>query len=506
MDSFETGDKITIVNRSKEHRISKELIREIPYFERMLSHDLKESKENKVELDFNEQALKVILNCVELDYMLIEMATVINLCNIIDYFGMDNDLMDDCVTYFHDNFTIEHLPIVVPQVTAASRCINSEALNGFICRHFLKIANTKVWLNYPIEIVEYILNLNLVVHSEKQVFNVISRWVNNDSRSRMRYAERLLYLVRWHHFTDVDFSEITKNEFLKSAGFHPVLWQRKKRNCHRAFNRVNQNYFIMIEHLIGTNLNVKVIDSNFVQLFGREVELDESIPLDVFHDEHVSDIFFDSGKRGIRIDWSRNKYRWLDLSTSRNYYSKIEIYINGRKEAKSFAPVSHGNPTSSPNGVIENAHLETTEKFIWLYKFRHCAYIQSSWHEKFDHKDYHATFLGDNIYMLTSSRYFIRFDSVFQEIERSRFKNTFGEFEDLLITSSQVNDDRVIVVDKTTKDFLCYNVKSKEWSSIDVKINNDSTDCQMNSDELIAFTSAFLPIDAIRSYMNPELS
>ncbi|XP_015794764.1 uncharacterized protein LOC107371250 [Tetranychus urticae] len=504
MDLLETGDKITIVNRSKEHRISKELIREIPYFEKMLSHDLRESKENKVELDFDEQALKVILNCVELDYMLIKMATVINLCNIIHYFGMDNDLMDDCVTYFHDNFTIEHLPVVIPQVTAASRCINSEALNGFICRHFLNIANTTAWSHCPIEIAEYILNLNLVVHSEKQVLNAIARWVNNDSRSRMRYAERLLYLVRWHHLTDVDFSEITKNEFLKSAGFHPVLWQRKKRNCHRAFNRVNQNYFIMIEHLIGTNLNVKVIDSNFVQLFGREVELDESIPLDVFHDEHVSDIFFDSGKRGIRIDWSRNKYRWLDLSTSRNYYSKIEKYINGRKEAF-FTPDNHGNPTSYRNHFIENAHLETTEKFIWLYKFSHCAYTYEIWHRKCDHKDYHATFLGDNIYMLTSSRDFIRLDSVFREIERIELKNINGKFADLLLTSSQVNDDRIIVVDKNTKDFLCYNVKSKKWSSIDLKINNGSIDYRTGSNELLAFTSAFLSIDAMRSYMHPEL-
>ncbi|XP_015794762.1 uncharacterized protein LOC107371248 [Tetranychus urticae] len=506
MDSLKTDDQLTINNRRKEYKISKKLIRKVPYFEKMLSHDLKESKENKVELDFDEQALKEIFHCLEFGYMFIEMESVMNLCNMIDYFGMDNDLMDECVDYFHDNFTIEHLPVVMPQVTATSKCINSEALNGFICRHFLKISNTTAWLHYPIEIVEYILNLNLMIHSEKQVFDAIFRWINGDSRSRMRFLRKLLNLVRWYHLEDLDLSEIKKNKFFNRAGSGPVFWLHWKRNCHRAFNRAKQNYFIMIEHVSGTNLHVKVIDSNFIVLFVRKVELDKSMPLHVFHNKHVSDIIFDSGRRGIRIDWSLSKYRWLDLSTFKCPHLETIKCIYGRSGEKNCS--SDNLNKDLYLGALGSALLETTEKFILIYDGYFSRSLSEGF-EKYFHKDFHdfhVTFLDDHIYVLNRLLVLTRYDTNYCPIEWTRFENTRAKLADLLLTSSQANDNRVFLANKITKDIHCYNIKSKKWSSIHLKINNGSIDCRTGSNELLAFTSAFLSIDAIGPYMNPELS
>uniref|UniRef100_T1JY88 BACK domain-containing protein n=1 Tax=Tetranychus urticae TaxID=32264 RepID=T1JY88_TETUR len=443
MSSLETDDKLTIVNRSMEHKISKELIYKIPYFYNMLDSDLLISKSAKLQLDFDEKALESVLKCVEFGIKSIDMENAINVCNLLDYFGIDN-LLNDCLNYFHANFSIELLPIIIAQATITSKWINSSALNAFICRHFMKLVETTAWLCYPFETIEYICALDLMIYTERQVYNAIKDWVNDNSYFRKWYTKKLLQLVRWCHLKDEELSEIKKD--LKFFTDLDPIFLDNKIDCDHIYNRTKQDYFIMIEELKGTDLRINILDDNLLPLISQVIKLDESISVDFFQDEHVSDIFFDSGRKRIRIDWCQSRYCFLDSLHNKTYHDKIYKY------------------------------------FITKYVF-------------------HATFLNNNIYMLTHDLEFICC-RIFDECnKKTRLENNLN-YENLLLTSKQSYDDRVILIDKFTKDGLCYNVKTNEWSSINLMTNKSSTGDQKESNKLLTLTAAFISMNAIRKHMN----
>ncbi|XP_015795522.1 uncharacterized protein LOC107371885 [Tetranychus urticae] len=508
MDTFKVENQLTIVNRSTERRISKNLIRKIPYFEMMLSHDLLESRENKVELDFDEQALQSILNWIEFGDISISMDYVINLCNLVDYFGIQDYSIDDCVTYFHDKFTIEYLPVVLSQVTSSSKLINSDVLNAFICRYFSKIANSTVWLNYPLETIEYICMLELMVHSEMQVFDAIMRWTNFKFDSRKCYLARLLKLVRWHHMEDKDLSKIQKNELFES---NPKYYSDDKGNCDRNCNRTEQEYFVMIEEYRSkiTYIRIIVLANNLQPLLNRMLKLDESLPEHIIHDEHISDIHYvlsDSGNKIIRIDWKHNKYRWLDFSAYSNKLLKC-ISIDST-DGESFMVKVPFNQ----NFKYRRTLLEAKDEFILVSKDEHSfRYWSKPTADKVKNSDpisgysyiaHKETVLDNKIYVLTTDLEFIQLD-----IDRNcEFKmiglQIFNEglrFRNLQLTSKQANDDRVILIDETQKKFYCFNVNTQQWSSIGQIIEAQS--CNFPGDrkrtKLESFTSAFLPVDII---------
>uniref|UniRef100_T1JY93 BACK domain-containing protein n=1 Tax=Tetranychus urticae TaxID=32264 RepID=T1JY93_TETUR len=472
MDSLESNDQLTIVNGSTKHRISKQLIRKVPYFEKMLSLDLKESKENKVMLNFDEKALKSFLNWLELGNIFIEMDYVINLCNMLDYFGIKDDLIQDCIKHFNDNFSIEHLSVVIPQVTSTSMLINSGTLNAFICRYFTKIVNTSVWLDYPIETIEYICALNLMIHSEYQVFDVIMKWVKFKADSRMCHLNRLLKLVRWCHLEDKELFRIT--EQVQSLNYQPSkLCSFLKRDCDLNCNRTQQEHFIEIYELNATSLRIIISDNNFFPLIEQVVKLNNSMAIDVLHDEHVSDVFFDSGMEGIRIDWKRNEYRLLDRSQYETYFIKIHNCI----QEKNF---------------LEPVCLPANAELIWKY-------FQTNKSNYF-----RSTILDDNIYMISPQDFF-KFNIYTHEktiIRLERFKKGLP-LGNLLIASRKANDDRVILIDKSTKDAFCFNVNTQQWSSIGRIIDCDrkSPVVQDSTHKLLTLTSTFISLDTISTYL-----
>uniref|UniRef100_T1JY86 BACK domain-containing protein n=1 Tax=Tetranychus urticae TaxID=32264 RepID=T1JY86_TETUR len=505
MVSLEADDQLTIVNRSMEHRISKKLIRKIPYFESMLSHDVLESKENKVILDLDEKTFKLILDGLDCDYSFIKMDNVINLCTMTDYLGMEW-VSDECLKYFHDKFTIENLPVIIPQVTTTSKCINSGELNAFICRHFLKITNLYIdkgnrywdrkifWLEFPIETIEYICALDLMIYSEYQVFDSISYWIRKAIDSRKCYFERLLKLVRWCHLNEQDLSKIKENELFKSSGFEPIFCSPRKVNCDCTFNRTKQNYFFMIEELDGTDLRIKVLDHDFLQLVNRVIQLDDSITSRLLHDEHISDVVLDSGRQIIRIDWIQNKYRLFDPS---DYY--IEIFdrciIEKSQDAEHYLRLSKtGNGCSFFDDNQKFSLISMEEGYLrWFLRPNPESF------EKFDEHSFLVTVLNNDIYLLSSDLTFIKLKVFNSDKElkldyRYKSLNKKWEFKNLILTSSQANDDRVILVDKASKDFICFNVNTSDWSSIGRLINCYSPE---DSKKLFSFTSAFLSLNTI---------
>ncbi|XP_015794427.2 uncharacterized protein LOC107370994 [Tetranychus urticae] len=393
-----------------EHRISKQMIRKIPYFEKMLSHECLESKENKVVLDFDEQAFKIILDWVERDYtiILIEMDYAFDLYELADYLGLDG-ISKECITYFH-KFTIEHLPIIIPKMAKTTKFMTSGALDAFICRHFLDIAssfskvnrNTKktFWSKFPIETIEYICALDLMINSEYQVFDAIMDWVLSDSYLRKCHLERLWKLVRWCHLNDKDSSNLV-NHLRISAGFEAKLCSPRKADCDCVFNRAKQNCFVMIETLDIKDLRVKVLDNNFKLLVSQVIKEDTSIASNFFHDEHVSDILFDSGRRVIRIDWKQNKYNWAPPLES---YAGLQRRIARSVEygGELYEELELGEDIA--NGFLL---LESTETFdLICFEGKHLHRFSMPIHEIYKRfttlNNCEATLLNNKIYLLSN--------------------------------------------------------------------------------------------------------
>ncbi|XP_025018560.1 uncharacterized protein LOC107370947 isoform X2 [Tetranychus urticae] len=510
MDSLDLDDQLTIVNRSTEYRISKKLIRKVPYFEKMLSHECLESKENKVELDFDKQTLEIILSLVKSDYTVItiEMNYVITLYELADYLGLDW-ISKECITYFNDNFSTENLQNVIPQVTKTSKCINSGALNAFICRYFLKIANTTFWIGYPIETIAYICALDLMVYSEYQVFDAILRWVNYKVDSRKRYLERLLKLVRWCHLNEGDSSKIKENELFKSSGFKPIFCTPRKVNCNCTFNRAKQNFFIMIEKFEkSTDLRIKVLDNNLTQLFSQVIKHDPCLPSELFHDEHISDLLFDTRRNSFQIDWKRKKFMWFCPPQP---YTQLLKTIDGNigQRIQLIGDLETGEKIE--DGSL---YLEAAENFGMIYILAGRLYYFPRYpclnHHTFPSlKQCKATILKDKIYLLTNKRVLYEFKI---EVDNNLLRRTWSQrlwddkfsFSNTLLTPNPAGD-KIILIDKVTKKYICFDANTKMISK-GCMITYSFADGQKESNSLYTLTSTFLPLKTIRTCLNSNLA
>ncbi|XP_015783789.1 uncharacterized protein LOC107361469 [Tetranychus urticae] len=330
-------DQLTIINRSKTYHVSKKFMcSSIPYFEKMFCCDLLETRESKVELDFDEYSFDCVLNWIHSDSVQIKMESVIHLANVADYLMLNDDLSKDCYSYFHANFTIKHLPVVIPQVTKTSKLINSGALNTFICRHFLKIIKTSIFLDYPVETVEYICRLDLIISSEYQVLEAIIDWINVEAVSRKKHHPRLLRCIRWCYAgTDVS-SKLEKFSLIATVqDIDKILCSPDNCKLRCALNRTEQCFIMSIQKIDDTRLSLKLLQLEQFWLPIGYFTLDDSLSLEFVHGENISDVLFDCGTKGVRIDWDVKKFRWLNFKSEGSYYRQINKLITISQISKS---------------------------------------------------------------------------------------------------------------------------------------------------------------------------
>ncbi|XP_025018516.1 uncharacterized protein LOC112539921 [Tetranychus urticae] len=265
----------------------------------------------------------------------------------------------------------------------------------------------------------------------------------------------------------------------------------------------------MIEELDGKDLGIKVLDNKFVQLMNRVMKLDESMSLRIFHDEHISDILFDSGRKVIRIDWNQNKYKLFDSVIP--YYEALHALII-RSDFTEYDGLERITDVLKSKRVYGNLFSEGSEKFILVcgqydglfYSLtpKPESMIKSSCPDSFL-----ATVLDNNIYMLSSDLEFIEFkiDSINNTLKRTYVHHLWSKkfkYVNLILTSSPAYDDRVILIDKITKDFFIFNINTRKWSSAIRMTNCFSDDKQKGSNKLFTFTSAFIPWNLISTYIN----
>ncbi|XP_015783686.1 uncharacterized protein LOC107361380 [Tetranychus urticae] len=521
-------DELIIVNRRCEYCVSKKFICSVvPYFKKLFSGDELESKENKVTLDFDEHVLDSILSWIHTGLFIMQMDYVILFFEAADCLEIDDRLWEPCINYFHDNFTIEHLPVVLHQVTQESLLIDSGAINSFICRHFLKIANTNVFLDYPVETVEYILKLDLMVYSEYQVFESIMKWVNKNTDSRKEFLSKLLTFVRWSFMDSVGSSKIKDNELIKTLqNFHSIL----SSNGGCGFNRTKQNVFVSFQRLPNGKLRVKIFDKDLFALPIGDFTKDDAMSREFVHEEHISDILIDTGRRCIRIDWNKKTFRWLTESfyyraygaygACGAYYTEIhKLIVNFQDNRSQYSCYLDAKAPALGDGIRYNSYLllEYNDGFVCIGETftRKCYGIfpatDSRWFNGiavcFD-DELHATILGKVVYILTAELNFFQFN-----IETRSFKKLKlfegaedHEYNDFFLTSLHAEDDKVILVNKWTGKFYVYFIKQKKWSDKYkiFNVNPNFNDSDKDDYELTTFTSTFLPMKNIKPLFKRE--
>ncbi|XP_015783672.1 uncharacterized protein LOC107361367 [Tetranychus urticae] len=497
--------KLQIINRTRIYNVSKKFMcSSVPYFEKMFSCDLLESKENKVVLDFDERVLDSILDWVHSESFCMQMDYVISFYEAADYLMINERLFQPCLSYFHDNFTIEHLSVILPQVTKLSKLINSGAIERCICRHFLTITHTNIFLNYPLETVEAILKLDLMIHSEYQIFESIIKWVNKNVDSRKASLPQLLKCVRWSYMDFGDISKIKDNDLIKALPNLDLV-----KSSYVGFNRSKQNFFISFHQRDASILRLKVFDNDFFCFMIGDFSQDDSISLEFVHGEHISDILFDCGTKGVRIDWVKKAYRWLDFKVvCKTYYIQLWKFIvevcvdENRCYLEDKDSKLHFKDSPEEYLLLESdgkfiAIGKNEKKWFGIFTAKHGWWFNN--YKNYGHS-FQATVSDDVVYILTKDLEFIRFNIESRSFDKSEpFKGKGWIYNDLILTSHQTKDDKVILVNKSSGKVYYFCINKMQWIEkcciMNVNFLSDSSCAPVN--QLVAFTSNFLPMKVI---------
>ncbi|XP_025016355.1 uncharacterized protein LOC112538487 [Tetranychus urticae] len=507
------GDELIIVNRRCEYCVSKKFICSVvPYFRKLFSSDELESKENKVTLDFDEHAFDALLNWIHTELFIIQMDYVISFYEAADYLMISKLLFKPCFEYFHNNFTIKYLPVVLLQIKKSSKLITPGAVNSFICRHILKIAATDTFLEYPVETVEHIFKLDLMIYSEYQVFQSIMKWVNKNVDSRKEFLSSLLKFVRWSFMDPVGLSKVKKNELIKALrSFDSIL--SSKSDC--GFNRTKQNFFVSIQELDDhSKLRINIFDKDLFSLPIGDFTEDRTMPTQFVHGESISDILFNTGRRCIRVDWVKKTFYRLDSEHYKPYYPKIhKLIVNFQDDRSQYSCYLDAKATALGDEIPSNSYLlvEYNDGFVYIGETcRETQYFgifpatDSRQFNKYNNNydfEFQATILDKILYVFTSDRDFFQFNMETRSYKKIKL---FEDGEDLsakhiILTSLYTEDDKIILIDNPGK-FYVYCIKQKKWFEKYEFFNVDpnSNDSYKGVDKLIAFTSTFLPMKNIK--------
>ncbi|XP_025016368.1 uncharacterized protein LOC112538723 [Tetranychus urticae] len=500
-------EELKIVNRRCEYCVSKKFICSVvPYFKKLFSGDELESRENKVTLDFDERAFDALLNWIHTEIFIIKMDYVISFYEAAYYLMISQRLFKPCLNYFHNNFTIEHIPVILSKVTKTTKLINLEVIDYFICRHFLKIANTDVFLDYPVATIEHILKLDLMDYSEYQVFESIMKWVNKNVDSRKEFLSSLLKFVRWSFMDPVGLSKVKKNELIKALrSFDSIL--SSKSDC--GFNRTKQNFFVSLLKLANSKLRINIFDKDLFCLPIGDFTKDNTMSTEFVHGENISDILFDAGRRCIRVDWVKKTFSKLDSEHYKPYYPEIhKLIVNFQDDRSQYSCYLDAKATALGDEIPSNSYLlvEYNDGFVYIGEtegereyFGIFPATTSRQFNKYDNHydfDFHATILDKILYVFTSRKDFFQFNMETRSYKKIKL------FEDadclpvkhIILTSLHTEDDKIILIDRCTAKFYVYCIKQKKWFEKYniLNVNPNSNDSYEGVDKLIAFTSTFL--------------
>ncbi|XP_053203261.1 uncharacterized protein LOC128387960 [Panonychus citri] len=364
---------VTIVNRKKSYEISKQKLSSIPYFVKLFADS--DCDTTKIELDLDENSFDNIVDFIVNNHLSISMENAFSMMEIADYLGMD-DIKQKYYACFVSNFNIkllgEFLDFYENREYPANFTENK--VKSFIGKYFVPISNTRAFLKFPVALIERILKMNLispisnlVVSYEYQIVEAIDRWIKFDEQDRKQHLPHLMKFVNFCHLkereiTDVVFKEMKNfTGILANFGFHFHTQQLKEHSPHACqpefcqsdckSNRHSYKSLVSIYELGEDNIEIRRLSRSNNWTKSYQFTRDETMSTSLIEADHIVDIIYDSGRKGIRIDWNTKKFRNLKMfGGDDSYYGQVYKYF------------AHDICTDSTHFKISNALTESSNK------------------------------------------------------------------------------------------------------------------------------------------------
>ncbi|XP_015795627.1 uncharacterized protein LOC107371995 [Tetranychus urticae] len=473
MTQIESADQIELINRSSSYTVSKSLIcAKIPFFNELCSSQGGE----KFQVNLNESSLESVINWVHSDCIVINMNNVLQLYEAADDLQIAS-IKSLCQLFFDENFSAKEIPALIKLVRDDNSLLNFNKINSFLSRNFLRLINGEYFLEFPLEVVKYILSLDTCVETEYSVFQAILKWIKHD-KLRGVHLQELMKCIRWCHTFKDCYVHIKEDEFIvKNLPQLDELACEPGECRNSCFNkRVKEKNLISLLYVDDNIMSMSYYTGDNCWEPCGTFERDNQMPIGVISEEHVVDVIFNSGRTGIRIDLVGKKYRWLEMSGSSSaYYNQLYDCFKPKfdRESSYRAYIQDGVKKIDhwvdleKNTLIENKGVMNIicypRKDEKLYCFLPVEHVDWYKHKFADHR-VHAVILNDACYIITKSLTFRIFDMVKKTIEKSKpFDGMNYTFEDLQLDSHEAN---VILLIKSQKKVMMFDTRKKEWTSM----------------------------------------
>ncbi|XP_053202314.1 uncharacterized protein LOC128387163 [Panonychus citri] len=329
------NDYVTIVNREKSYKISKQKLSSIPYFVKLFADSNCDT--TKIELDLDESSFDNIIEFILDGHLSISIENALSMMETADYLGL-GEIKQKYFDFYQSNFNIKLLEEFLDfyDKRKSPEMFTEEKLNSFIAKFFLPITRTRTFLKFPVALLERILKLNLVVSFEFQIYEAIKRWSFFNKKARIQYLPQLMKFINFCRLNDVEIQSVAS--MLTTPGFTLNAPQSKKKSpraCLPEFCQsdciINRHYdksLVAIYELSKDKINIRRLSrSNLWTKYGQFTR-DETMSTSLIEADHIVDIIYDSGRKGIRVDLISKKFKYLKMFGGDNsYYGQVYKYF-----------------------------------------------------------------------------------------------------------------------------------------------------------------------------------
>ncbi|XP_015795625.1 uncharacterized protein LOC107371993 [Tetranychus urticae] len=495
MLQIKSEDEIELINRSSRYSVSKSLICEkIPFFNELCSSQVV----RKFQFDLNEYCFEPVINWVYSGWIVINMENVLPMYEVSDHLRIGS-IKTVCQSFLAENFTAKQIPTLIKHVKDDSSLLNFNMLNSFLSRNFLRIMHGEYFLEFPLEVVKYILSLDLSIENEYQVFQAILKWIKHD-QSRVVHLPDLMKCIRWC-YTFGDDLNIKEDEFIvKNLPLIDELTCQPDVCRNLCLNsRIKEKHLISLYFIKTDFIGISYYTGENCWEPCGSFEANFKIPTGIIDKEHVVDVIFDSGRAGLRFDFVKKQYRWLEMSGSpRAYYNQLYDCFRPKfdRESSYRAYIQDGVKKIEKwcdlekNTLIEyNGEMNIIcypQKDTKLFCFLPVEHVH--WYNNpFDGHRIHACILKDVCYIITKSLTFRVFDMVKKTIEKTKpFEGMNLKFEDLQMDQHKSN---VLLLIRSQQKIMIFDTCKKTWSFMG-QIHSDN--------KMIAITSTDISFQLIK--------
>ena len=212
-------DVALVAKNGKQFKAHRQVLSEAgPFFEKLLSSDMKESNEGVIQLEiFNDSQMADILEFIYTGKVqLLTPGHAEDMIAAADYLFLSN-LKQKAVEFLEQNTSTSNCLWVyhVAEIYLCEGLIAST--RKFINSNFAIVAENEDFMNLPSrEVEKWISSDDIVINAEKDVFKIITKWIDyNKSERRVRFCELFRHVRLTCASRDVLLRDVVTNDLVK---------------------------------------------------------------------------------------------------------------------------------------------------------------------------------------------------------------------------------------------------------------------------------------------------